>query len=78
MLHFSLRATPEDTKGVVISVSKKVAKHAVTRNLIKRRVRAVLREMVPPPSRGLLIARAGAAQVKGQELTNELKSLFKL
>jgi ribonuclease P protein component len=75
MLHFSLRNAPEDALGVVISVSKKVAKKAVTRNLIKRRVRAVLRGLTPPLSSGLLIARAGAEKVRGKELEDELRSL---
>jgi ribonuclease P protein component len=80
MNHFSIRVVPDQKPGVIISVSKKVSKKAVTRNKIKRRVRAALRNLFrnqkPKPS--LIIAKPGAEQIKGEDLANELKTLFKL
>jgi ribonuclease P protein component len=79
MSHFSLRTSPSPSgePQLIISVSKKVAKKAVTRNLIKRRVRAVFRDMSPQRLTYLLIARAGAETVRGEELRKELESLIK-
>jgi ribonuclease P protein component len=80
MPHFSLRTTPGDRANLIISISKKTAKKAVTRNLVKRRVRAVMRPLLPQlPARSyLLIARAGAEEVKGAALRQELAELFKI
>ena len=77
MSHFSLRVSPYHEPKLIISVGKKVAKKAVTRNLIKRRVRAVFREMSPKPATYLLIARAGTEAIKGEVLRKELESLIK-
>lgn len=76
MSHFSLRFSPSPEPKLVISVSKKVAKKAVTRNLVKRRVRAVMRGMQPKTGTYLIVARAGAENVKGKELEHELSQLF--
>jgi ribonuclease P protein component len=77
--HFSLRVSPSSHTEMIISVSKKVAKKAVVRNLIKRRVRAVMRGFLPDlkPASYLLIALSGAQEVKGQALREELAQLFK-
>ncbi len=79
-MHFLLRKTNSDSKEFIISVSKKVAKSAVTRNLIKRRVRPILQALSPklPVAQYLLIAKAGAQGVKSEALKDELKTLFKL
>ena len=77
--HFSLRVKSAPKTSLIISVSKKVAKKAVTRNLIKRRVRAVMRGLLKDlkPASYLLIAISGAQEVKGQALREELAQLFK-
>ena len=76
--NFSYRFSPAPETKAVISVSKKAAKLAVTRNLIKRRVRAVLRDLSLEPGTHLLIARAGAEKVKGAALEKELRELLKV
>lgn len=78
MSHFSLRVSPSDKPKLIISVSKKVAKKAVTRNLVKRRIRAVFRDIKPKAGTYLVIARAGAEVVKGEVLKEELKKLIKV
>ena len=77
-MHFSLRKTRGEAASLIISVSKKISKKAVTRNLIKRRVRAAARNLGVEGKGFLLIARAGAEGIKGKELEAELKLLFKL
>lgn len=78
MNHFYLRLSLADKTRVIISVSKKVSKKAVIRNRIKRRVRAVMRDLIKnlKPGIYLVIAKSGAEKIKGEELKNELKSLF--
>ena len=78
MSHFSLRVTSSEKTRVIISVSKKVAKKAVTRNLIKRRIRPILNKFSLKPAQYLLIARPGSDKIKGEELQEELRALFKL
>ncbi|OHA91584.1 MAG: ribonuclease P protein component [Candidatus Zambryskibacteria bacterium RIFCSPHIGHO2_01_FULL_49_18] len=73
MLHFSVRFVKDEKNKIIISVSKKISKKAVIRNTIKRRVRAVLRDLKPVSC--LIIAKPGAENIKGKELESELKSL---
>jgi ribonuclease P protein component len=77
--HFSLRYSPSEELKLIISVSKKVAKKAVDRNLIKRRVRAILRKPSPllKPGTYLFITRSGALDIKGEALKSELEELLK-
>jgi ribonuclease P protein component len=79
MSPFSLRVTPSSRTEIIISVPKKVAKKAVDRNLIKRRVRAVMRSLLKDlkPASYLIIALSGAQELKGQVLKEELAQLFK-
>ncbi|MBX4206256.1 ribonuclease P protein component [Candidatus Parcubacteria bacterium] len=80
MTHFSLRTSLGNEAKLIISVSKKVAKKAVTRNLIKRRVRAAFRPLARKlkPATYMFIARAGAEEVKGEALERELAELLKI
>lgn len=75
-MHFILRTSPSDKLEVIISISKKVAKKAVTRNLIKRRVRPILNKMDLKPAKYLFIARPGADKIKSEELKKELQSMI--
>ncbi len=77
MNHFYLRVNQADEVKVVISVSKKVSKKAVTRNRIRRRARPIVREFIShlKPATYFIIAKPGAEKIKGIELENELKSL---
>jgi len=78
-LPFTLRTTPADRVTIVISVSKKVAKKAVTRNLIRRRLRPIMRELSASlkPATYLVVAKTGSEKVKGAELKNELMRLIR-
>lgn len=78
MLHFSLRVSPAEEAGFIISVSKKTAKQAVTRNRIKRRLRAALapyRATLKPASY-LIIAHRGAESIRSEALRQELAILL--
>lgn len=78
MNHFYLLVKPNPEKAkVVISVSKKVSKKAVTRNLIRRRVRPVVKEWLSSlkPGEYFIVAKPGAEKIKGKELESVLKSL---
>ena len=79
MPHFSLRVLPGDEVKIAVPVSKKIAKKAVTRNLIRRRVRPILRELVSnlKPATYMIIAKAGAEKIKGKELKEELVRLIR-
>jgi ribonuclease P protein component len=74
--HFTLRAAPSKSGArFAVSVSKKVSKSAVVRNRVRRRAYSAL----PKAGQGLylLIAKPGAEKAKGDELREELASLFK-
>lgn len=77
MLHFYLRTLPSDKLRLTASVSKKVAKKAVERNLIKRRVRAVTQKFKELPAKFyIIVAKPGAEKIKGAALKNELAELL--
>lgn len=77
MPHFYLRVVPSGETKVIISVSKKVARKAVARNLIKRRVRPLLRKILPSlkPATYMFIAVGDADKIRGKELEAEINSL---
>jgi ribonuclease P protein component len=78
--HFSLRITviDESKSLAAVSVSKKIARKAVERNLIRRRVYSALKGIIPnlKPGLYLVVAKAGAREIKGEKLRAELKELF--
>ncbi|MEK7227514.1 MAG: ribonuclease P protein component [Patescibacteria group bacterium] len=69
---FSLKVKPSSELKTIISVSKKVSKKAVIRNTVKRRVRAVLRDLKLKPATYVFIAKPGAENLKGKTLESEL------
>ena len=77
--HFWLRATPADSPRLGVSVSKKVAKSAVVRNRIRRRVYAEIPRLNFNllPAHYLVIAKVGAANLKGNSLSQELGALLR-
>jgi ribonuclease P protein component len=79
MQHFYLRIKPSPSLRVIISVSKKVSKKAVTRNTVRRRVRAVLQELRSKlkPATYFIVANTGAPNVRAAELASELRNLMK-
>ncbi len=61
------------------SISQKVSKHAVARNLIKRRLRAAIRELLPRLSQGwdiVVVAHSTAPQCSYQQFLQQLKQLL--
>ncbi len=77
--HFSLRFADSTGVRVAVSVSKKVSKSAVVRNTIRRRMYALVRDVVPTmrPGLFLFIAKPKAETVKGEALKAELSTLLK-
>ncbi|MCD4651393.1 MAG: ribonuclease P protein component [Candidatus Cloacimonetes bacterium] len=78
--HFILLVNPkiEEIPTIGIVASRKVG-NAVCRNLIKRRVRAFLRENSPDISlnnRAILIARSSTSGVGWLEFSDDLKAVF--
>lgn len=71
--HFSA-ITPHGVKGYAVVVSKKVARLAVRRNRIKRRVRAALSALSLPPA-FVVFPRASADHLSAKELRTELAVL---
>ena len=75
--HITLVFLPTKHRPLKIgfSISKKIGK-AYMRNLIKRRMRAVVRELVPslPDNYNMVfIAKAGINEISFAELSNEIK-----
>lgn len=73
--HFSISYGDSTSGGVAVVISKKVARLAVSRHLLKRRVLAVLRPYVSPKRILVVHTRAGAASLSFPELKEELLSL---
>lgn len=69
---FSLRVSPNDKIQIIISVSKKVSKKAVVRNIVKRRIRPILKKLALKPAKYLLIAKPGIENLRGKTLEDEL------
>jgi ribonuclease P protein component len=78
-MHFYLRFSSSDEIKLVISVSKKISKKAVVRNTIKRRTRAVMRDLIKDmkPGTYMIVAKSGADKIKGKELEKELLMLIR-
>ncbi|KKU91569.1 MAG: hypothetical protein UY23_C0001G0175 [Candidatus Jorgensenbacteria bacterium GW2011_GWA1_48_11] len=73
-----LRPGAENRKNPVISLGKAVAKKAVTRNRIKRRIRAIAKPFVKNQTKEVfIIVRPEAAGQSYQSLKQELEKAFK-
>lgn len=87
--HLILRALPvsgselqslDPSTLVGISISTKVSKKAVQRNLIKRRIKAAIRELLPRMNHGWLIVvvvKTSAIKCSYGDFLRELEQLFK-
>ena len=63
-----------------ISISKKVSKRAVTRNLIKRQLKGAIRVLLPSVSSGwkiIIIVKSQAIECKYEHFLRELEQLLK-
>lgn len=74
---FTLVVAPADEFKAGVVVSKKVAKTAVARNRLRRRVYSLLRwRSKQQPAHLLVIAKTGAAELSFSELTKEISTLL--
>jgi ribonuclease P protein component len=76
-IHFSVSYGDSSKGGIAVVISKKVARLAVSRHLLKRRVLAVARPFVSGNFVMVIHTRAGAADIPFTELKNELISLLR-
>ncbi len=80
----SLRSAPNSTNENLpatrfgISVSQKVSKKAVIRNLLKRRVKAALRQLLPQVANGWSIVIGVRPSADGCEYVEILRELEQL
>jgi|SRR3989344_6203080 len=78
--HISLRYVFTSTKKFSVSVSKKVAKRAVDRNRIRRRVYSVLRDVKGDVKKSvfvMIMPKKECQTIKLEEIKSELMTLFK-
>lgn len=66
---------PKESKGYAVIVSKKTARLAVTRHLIKRRVLAALRTLPLPPSL-IIFPKSSVSGMQYQDVKLELANLL--
>ncbi len=81
--HLTLRTLASRSQGqarFAVSVSKKVAKKAVARNLLKRRLFSVLESVVgkvPPSTSGIFFFKKGSSDISFAMLKEEALFLLK-
>ena len=78
--NFSVRLVTSDTPRAAVVVSKKVAKGAVERNQVRRRVYAVLGELLDEVKRDayiVIIAKKGLELATFEEIREEMKEVLK-
>lgn len=78
--NFTLRVLPSEKEGFAVLVSKKVAKGAVDRNRIRRRVYSVLRDSllhIKAKSKNIVSAKDGAKQLSFESQKEEINRLLK-
>lgn len=67
------KAPKNQKKPLRVVLSKGVAKRAVVRNLLKRRIKAVMRPVIEEADTGfVIIVRPGAASLSYKEIEEEL------
>ncbi|MSR71611.1 MAG: ribonuclease P protein component [Candidatus Taylorbacteria bacterium] len=76
---FTIKTVPETFKKgrkYAVVISKKVAKLAVTRNLLRRRIFSIFRASTPLTTPVVVIVKKGAETLSFVEIKKELQSLF--
>ncbi|MGV0025870.1 ribonuclease P protein component [Phormidesmis priestleyi] len=71
--------TPKLPSQIGISISKKVSKHAVVRNRIKRQIRVALRQLLPRIPNGwkvVIVVRGSAIECDYFQFLQELEQLL--
>lgn len=76
--HFSCTKQESSFLKVAIVISKKVAKKATDRNLLKRRVHAVIHKKSPPKGVYIIYARKNSQTLSYKEIEQELTTLLSL
>lgn len=79
-LSLKIRPIPADCSAFAFVVSSRVAKKAVERNKLKRRVRHIIRKVLPEIKRGLgiiIFFKKGSEKLSFQELEKEILRIFK-
>lgn len=76
---FSIRflKNPEKIRRISVVVSKKVAKTAVKRNLLRRRVYEVIQKMPESPYFSIIFAKKGSEKASFREIATEITKLLK-
>lgn len=74
--HFSVSILPSVEGRAAVVVSKKVAKRAVDRHLLKRRVLSILASHVVPGRSFVVYARSGSPSLPYTVLTAEITELL--
>ena len=75
--NFTLRFISGTSERAAVIVSKKIAKTAVSRNTIKRKVRSALAPLIPNKSLTILVyTKKGAAKLSVTEMARELRALI--
>lgn len=80
--HLSIRAMPvseERAAGVAVVVPKRIAKRAVPRTRLRRRIAAAVARVLPQGPAGhsvVVLAKSTAAEVSTHTLARELTALF--
>ncbi|MFO0718600.1 MAG: ribonuclease P protein component [Candidatus Paceibacterota bacterium] len=76
----TLRILPSEKEGFAVLISKKVAKSAVDRNRMRRRVYSVVRDLLPnikTTSKNLISLKTGAKKLSFDLQKEEITKLFK-
>ena len=74
--HFSLTYRITQESKVAVVVSKKIAKKATQRHLLKRRVLAVVRDILPPATSIIVYARKESVALPYSHIQKEMKELL--
>ena len=75
--HFSCTKQPSSFLKVAIIISKKAAKKAVDRHLLKRRVSAVIHKNPPPAGYYCIYARTGSNLLPYSQIVEEITALLR-
>ena len=76
--HLSIKAVrgKAPVSEVRVVVSKKVAKNAVLRNRLKRRIQSIFKEVNPKSSQVIFYTKAGSSELPFRDLQREVKYLL--
>lgn len=76
--HFSCTSHPSPLLKVAVVISKKVAKRAVDRHLLKRRIHSVIHKKSPPAGVYNIYARKDSLSLTYAQIETEIATLLRL